>query len=114
EARVNLSLKDSPLKQSEIKRFKIDQTFNRLCDPNCPTAFLEQELYKIQAMDIPLEKLQAVSITPENKEILSKTWERILAEAYSHGNLSNLDTTTSHKERLVRADYATIFVAASE
>lgn len=114
EARVNLSLKDSPLKQSEIKKFKIDQTFNRLCDPNCPTAFLEQELYKIQAMYIPLEKLQAVPITPENKEILSKTWERILAEAYSHGNLSNLDTTTSHKERLVRADYATIFVAASE
>lgn len=115
EAKTNEQLrlaKLPPLSQSEIKKFKIDQTLNYLGYPNYPTALLEKELYRLQSGEIPLIKLRNIKTTPANRKILAKTWERILAETYSHGRLNKVGADVSHKERLIRAENAAKFLEA--
>lgn len=115
--KMNESLKNSnlPLLQaSEIRKFKVTQSFNLVSDPKCPPHILAKELHKIQSGEMPLERLRDIRATSKNKEILAKTWERVLAESYTRGSLDKVGSPLLHKERLIQAEYGAKFIRTLE
>ncbi len=115
--KANQNLKSAKLpilNQKDLRKFEIEQIFRTLHDDDYSLDYLEKSLFRIHSFEMPFENLADITITDENQRVLADTWNRVLSELYSNGQLDKVGCRRSRKEHLLQAECAAKFISAIE
>jgi len=99
------------LSSNDIYRLDIQRVINHAKETQLSKEALSI-LLKANPMDIPLEELASIPVSPDNKEALTEIWNSILATLFTKGNLSHLTEESNLKGVILQEQYIKQYIKA--